>query len=83
MATITLDLPADVFSALRRSPQEFAIEMRIAAAIFWYTQGEISQGKAAQIAGMTRVEFLDELTKRKVDVVVVDPEDLRREFERG
>jgi predicted HTH domain antitoxin len=83
MAIVTLDLPPDVFSALRKSPGEFVREMRIAAAIYWYSRGEVSQGKAADVAGMTRVEFLDELARRKVDAFVVDEEDLRRELERG
>lgn len=83
MATVTLDLPSEVFSALRKSPAEFVREMRAAAAIYWYSHGEVSQGKAAEVAGMTRVEFLDELARRKVDVFVVDEEDLRRELERG
>jgi hypothetical protein len=33
MATITVEVPNDAFSALRRSPKEFAKDMRIAAAI--------------------------------------------------
>lgn len=81
--TVTLDLPAEIFSALRRSPDEFVREMRIAAAIHWYSRGEISQSKAAEIAGMERVEFIDELAKQKVDAFVVDQESLRQELERG
>ncbi len=38
---ITIDLPQDAFSAIRRLPQEFAQEMRLAAALFWYSHGEI------------------------------------------
>ena len=34
--TITMDVPADAFAALRRSPDEFAREMRLAAAMLWY-----------------------------------------------
>ena len=82
MTTVTMDFPADVFSALRRSPEEFAIEMRLAAAIFWYSRGEVSQGKAADIAGMTRVQFIDELARRTVDAFVVDPSDLKKELQR-
>ena len=48
MAKITIDLPEGAFSALRRSPQEFVKEMRIAASLLWYSQGEISQSKAAE-----------------------------------
>ena len=53
MQTVTIELPEEVFSALRRSPKVFAEEMRLAAAIHWYSRGEISQEKAAQIAGLT------------------------------
>lgn len=83
MTTVTMELPSDVFSALRRSPEEFAGEMRIAAAIYWYSRGEVSQGKAAQIAGMARVQFIDELVRRQADAFVVDLADLRRELGRG
>ena len=51
MAQIVFEFPPDVFSALRKAPEEFASEMRIAAAIHWYSQEQISQGKAAEIRG--------------------------------
>jgi len=83
MTTIQLDLPEDVFSALRRSPREFARELRLAAAIYWYSRGEISQEQAAQIAGMNRVDFLLALASAGVNAVVVDMEDLKQEISRG
>ena len=52
MISITLNLPETVFSALRKTPDEFAQEMRIAAAVKWYELEQISQGKAAEIAGV-------------------------------
>lgn len=36
MAAVTFDLPPEVFSALRKSPEEFVFDLRLAAAIFWY-----------------------------------------------
>ena len=51
MQTVTMDLPEEVFSAFRRSPDEFAREMRLAAAMLWYSRGLVSQEKGAQIAG--------------------------------
>lgn len=83
MPTITLDLPEDVFSALRRSPEEFGREMRLAAAIHWYARGEISQEKAAGIAGLDRTDFLLALSRQGVDVFVVDFDDLKGELARG
>jgi len=83
MTTVTLDLPEDVFSALRRSPDEFGRELRLAAAIHWYQRGEISQEKAARIAGLDRAEFLAALAREKVDVFQVDHASLKGEVDRA
>ena len=83
MPTVTMDLPEDVFAALRRSPEEFAREMRLAAAMLWYSRGMVSQEKAAEIADLNRVEFLKALARNEMDVFVVDPNDLQREVDRG
>lgn len=81
MAQVILDLPASAFSALRKSPEDFASEMRLAAAIHWYSQGMVSQGKAAEIAGLPRAAFLDELFRRKVPALQITIEDLKAELE--
>jgi predicted HTH domain antitoxin len=83
MMEITLQLEEDVFAALRRSPAEFADELRLAAAIHWYEHGQISQEKAAQIAGLDRTDFLLELARRGEDAFVVDFADLAKELQRG
>jgi predicted HTH domain antitoxin len=83
MATITIELPEEVFSALRRSPEEFVREMRLAAAIHWYEHREISQEKAAQVAGLDRTDFLLALAGERADAFVVDFQDLQRELDRG
>ena len=83
MATISLELPEEIFSASRRSPEEFVREMRLAAAIHWYARGEISPEKAAQIAGLDRTDFLLALARERVDAFVVDIEDRKRELNRG
>ena len=81
MVQIVLNLSDEVLSARRKSPQEFGEEMRLAAAIFWYQRGEISQEKAAQIAGLNRRDFLSALARQKIDVFQVDFEDLDQELE--
>lgn len=83
MKTLNINIPDGAFSALRYTPEEFAREMRFAAAVHWYHQGLISGSIAAEIAGLTRLQFLDELARRKLDVIVIDEEDLRRELRRG
>lgn len=81
--SVQLDLPDEVFSALRRSPSEFVQEMRLAAAIHWYERGQMSQENAAQVAGLDRTDFLAALAREGVNVFSVDNEDLKRELERG
>lgn len=83
MATVTLELPEDLFSALRRSPEEFVRELRLAAAIHWYQRGEVSQEKATHIAGLDRTDFLLALAREKTNAFVVDFEDLKHELGRG
>lgn len=82
MAQVVFDFPPTVFSALRKAPAEFAAEMQLAAAIHWFSQGLISQGKGAEIAGLSRAEFLDELFRRKVPAIQVTLDELREELAR-
>ena len=80
MTNITLNLPDTAFSALRKTPDEFAQEMRIAAAVKWYELEQISQGKAAEIAGLTRAEFIQALGRYQVSPFQYTEADLVREL---
>ena len=80
MTTISFDFEPSAFGALRLAPNEFAHEMRIAAAVQWYAQGIVSQGKAAELAKLTRTDFLDELYRRKVPACQVTPDELADEI---
>ena len=80
MTQLAMDLPEDVFSALRLAPREFAREMRIAAAVQWYGERRVSQGKAAEIAGISRTAFIDELRRRHVPAIQIDISELDAEL---
>jgi len=78
--TISFDFDASAFGALRLAPAEFGHEMRIAAAVQWYAQGLVSQGKAAELAKLSRAEFLNELFQRKVPACQLTPDELADEI---
>lgn len=80
MKTVSIDLPETVFSALRKTPDEFVQEMRLAAAIKWYELGEISQSKAAEIAGVTRSDFIKALSRYQVDFMQYTAQELAQEM---
>lgn len=82
MPQIAFDFSPTVFSALRTDPEGFAVEMRLAAACHWYSQGMVSQGMGAEIAGLSRAEFLEELGRRKIPAIQMTIEELREELQR-
>ena len=61
MVQMTIEVPEATLSALRKDPQTFAREMRLAAAVKWYELKLLSQERAAGLAGLSRAEFLDAL----------------------
>jgi hypothetical protein len=81
MAVVTIDVPERTFIGLGESPEGFARAMRLAAAIFWYARGEISQGKGAEIAGLSRRQFIEALSRAHVDAIQINEEELRDEVE--
>jgi predicted HTH domain antitoxin len=63
---IVIDVPEKVLLAEKTDEAAFAREIRMLAAIKLYELGRLSSGRAAELAGMPRVEFLLTLERYKV-----------------
>lgn len=83
MTRVQVEFDFDVFATLRRSPEEIVREMRLAAAVIWYAQGRVSQGRAAELAGVSRAELLDALSASGVSACQETLEDLDEVLARG
>jgi predicted HTH domain antitoxin len=80
---VTLEIPDEALDSLREDPASFASELRLAAAVKWYEMGRLSQGRAAEVAGLSRAEFLQALGNFGVTPFQYGAEEILREAERG
>jgi len=79
MRNIAYDIPEGVLASLRCDAEGFTRELRLAAAVKWYENGIISQGRAAEIAGVSRAEFIEALGRFRVTPFQTSEEELIRE----
>ena len=79
MVTVTFELPEDVLSSVRKGPDHFTQELRLAAAVKWYEMGEVSQSRAAEIAGLSRSEFIEALGRFEVSAFQYSVDEIAEE----
>lgn len=68
METIQIDVPKEILLSLKETPAELSREIRMAAAAKFYEWGRLSSGRAAELAGMSRVSFLQSLARYGVAI---------------
>lgn len=73
---ISIEIPESIFLAEKTDEVAFARELRVLAAVKLYEMGRMSSGRAAELAGMPRVEFLVNLGRYKVFPLQAELNDL-------
>jgi predicted HTH domain antitoxin len=63
---VIVNVPETVLIAEKADEVTFARELSVLAAVKLYELGRLSSGRAAELAGMSRVEFLMNLARYRV-----------------
>ena len=80
MLQIIIHFPESVLGTLREDAEGFKQELRLAAAVKWYEMKRVSQERAAEIAGLSRSEFLQALTRFGVSPFQATEEEIAKEL---
>jgi len=81
MSTVQIEIPEEVLISLKETPETIVRELPILAAVKLFEIGKLSSGRAAQLAGMSRVQFLLVLGKYQVSPFSLTAEELERDVD--
>jgi predicted HTH domain antitoxin len=79
---LTIKYPSGFEYAVHMTKEEMEQHIRLMAALKMFELGKISSGKAAELAGMSRVEFLETCGRYRVSIFNYPPEEVKQEIEK-
>lgn len=79
MSTVQIQIPEEVLISLKETLETIARKLQILAAVKLFELSKLSSGRAAQLAGMSRVQFLLLLGKYQVSPFYLTTEELERD----
>ncbi|TVZ27902.1 uncharacterized protein UPF0175 [Gillisia sp. Hel_I_86] len=80
--TISVDFPYDILLALNESENDLKKRIKIMLAIQLYKIQKLTIGKAAQLSGLSRLEFETELSKNKISISSLTEKDVLKDIEK-
>jgi len=78
---MAIEYPEDFELAVQATPEELKAQIRLMAALKMFELGKLSSGKAAELAGLSRVEFFAMCGCYRVSVFNYPPEELEAELQ--
>lgn len=83
MSNVCIDIPEGILIATGQSRDEFVREAKFLLASKLFELGRLSSGKAAEICGMHKVEFIFAASRAGIPIMQLDEEEMDREFANG
>ncbi len=80
--TISIDFPSDMFLALNETENEIKQRIKISLAIRFYELQKLTIGKAAQVAGLSRLQFETLLSENEISISNLTIEDVISDIEK-
>ena len=80
MSAVQLDVPEETLISLKTDAESFVQDLKLLGAIKLFELGKLSSGRAAQLAGMGRVELLMTLGRFGVSALQITEEELQQDI---
>lgn len=81
MKAMTITYPDDLAEAVQLTEAELDAQLRLMAALKMFELGKLSSGKAAELAGMTRVQFMEACGMYRVPIYNYSEEEVASELQ--
>ena len=72
--------PENFEASVHMTRRELDYHLRLMAALKMFELGQISSGKAAELAGMSRIDFFQTCSRYRVSIINWQPEDIENEL---
>ncbi len=79
MSRVQIEVPEEVLISLKETPETMSRELSILAAVKLFELGKLSSGRAAQLAQVSRVEFLNLIGRYQVTPFSLSPKELAQD----
>ena len=81
IVNISIPIKENILLSVKETKDEFTKEVLFVSALFFYRKRKLSLGKAAELAGYSRIEFIEKLQIENEDVFDYNEEEIDEIFE--
>ncbi len=80
MSEITIKYPTEFENVIHLTKDELEAHIRLMAALKMFELGKLSSGKAAEFAGLSRIEFYEACGRYKVSIFNYSEDEIKKEL---